>query len=73
MGWEDVEGITKALSPRALWHQKESRTCCQEILWRPVVASDIYSLLEGHQLRFNSCHCQLAYKNDTLQADAENY
>ena len=31
-----------------------------------------YSSLEGHQLRFDSRHYWSTYKNDTLQADAED-
>ena len=47
-------------------------THCQEILWRPGVAPDTYSLSEGHQLRFNAYHHRSAYEDDTLQAGADN-
>ena len=42
-------------------------TKCQEILWRPVVASDTYSLSEEHQLQIDSRHCRSAYKDGTFQ------
>ena len=59
-------------SPRALYHREDLRTRCQKILWRPAVTPDTYSSSEGHQLRFDSRHRRSAYKNDTLQAGADN-
>ena len=81
-GWEDVEGISKAcpmflkiIRIELTSHfgiEKSSRARCQEILRRPAVAPDTYSSSEGHQLRFDSRHRRSAYKNDTLQAGADN-
>ena len=44
--WSWLAGITM----RALCHREDSRTCCQEILWRPAVTPDTYSSLEKHEL-----------------------
>ena len=68
-GGEDVEGVVHnqglsyvpeviriELTSRTLRHQENSRTRCQEILWRPAVALNTCPLLGGHQLRLNPHH-----------------
>ena len=80
-GWEDVERIIKAC-PTFLEIIKieltshcgieKTRELVARRLRRPAVGPDTYSLSEGHQLRFDSRHRRSAYKNDTLQAGADN-
>ena len=48
------------------------RTCYQEILWRSTIAPNTYSSSERQQLRFNPCRCWWAYKDGTIQANANN-
>ena len=45
------EIIRAELTRGPLCYRDNSRTCCQEILWRPTVAPDIYQL-EGSSWRF---------------------
>ena len=45
-----LPGITM----KTLYHWEDSRTRCQEILWRPAVTPDTYSLLEMHELWFDA-------------------
>ena len=74
-GYEDVKEVVhqQGIMIKTLWHWKNLRTCCQEILWRLAIVSNTYSLLEEHQLRFDSRHCRLAYKNDILQFEDNNW
>ena len=84
-GWEDVKGILHhqglsyvpemiraELTSGPLRHRDDSRTRCQETLWRPAVALNTCSLSEGHQLRFDSCHRRPAHEDGTLRAGADN-
>ena len=58
------------------------KTRCQEMLWRPGVASQLIShnlggiayvyRLEGHELRFEPRCCWPAYEDGTFQAGADN-